>query len=74
MMKPIIIILLALLQFIELSSASPESLQYSPPHGSLYARRLEVPQDNGSTRNLNALQAREDYTCGPGSGFSSHLP
>lgn len=73
-MKSIIIIALALLLFIELPFASPESLLYPPSHRSLYARRLEVSRDNDSTRVLNALQTREDYTCGPGSEFSKQLP
>lgn len=66
-MKSIFVTALALLQTIELSSASPESLLYPPSHRSLHARRLEVSRDSDSTRVLSALKAREDYTCGPGS-------
>lgn len=66
-MKSVFVTALALLQTIELSSASPESLLYPPSHRSLHARRLEVSRDSDSTRVLSALQAREDYTCGPGS-------
>lgn len=65
-MKSVFVTALALLQTIELSSASPESLLYPPSHRSLHARRLEVSRDSDSTRVLSALQAREDYTCGPG--------
>ncbi|KAM7215378.1 hypothetical protein V8F06_009239 [Rhypophila decipiens] len=65
-MKSLFVTALAVLQTIELSSASPKSLLYPPTHRSLYARRLEVSRDNDSTRVPNALQAREDYTCGPG--------
>lgn len=73
-MKSIFVAAVALLQAIELSSASPESLLYPPSRRSLYARRLEVSRDSDSPRVLGALQAREDYTCGPGSEFSRQFP
>ncbi|KAG6187812.1 hypothetical protein E4U27_007679 [Claviceps purpurea] len=65
-MRFLVIAALALLQAVASSSASPEALLYPPSHRSIYARRLEITRDNASSRALKALQAREDYTCGPG--------
>ncbi|KAG6039144.1 hypothetical protein E4U41_003160 [Claviceps citrina] len=62
-----LLLLLLLPQTIAWSSASSESALYPPSHRSIHARRLEVARGrNDSTRGLNVLEAREDYTCGPG--------
>ncbi|KAG5951737.1 hypothetical protein E4U53_002386 [Claviceps sorghi] len=65
-MKSAFLTAFGLLQAFALSAASPGPLLYPPSHRSIYARRLELSRENESARALNTLQAREDYTCGPG--------